>query len=125
MILTLGDYGVTDIISRALGDSLPVFTYGFSSFLAANVVNNIPMSVLFASVIPEGAVISEAATYATVIGSNIGAIFTPIGALAGIMWCSILSKHQLRFDYLDFLKMGIAVAIATLSASLIGLYIVL
>lgn len=125
MIFSLSSYGVTDIISTAFGESLPIFTYGTSSFLFANIVNNIPMSVLFASVIPEGAAITKAAVYATIIGSNLGAIFTPIGALAGIMWCSILSKHRLKFGYLDFLKIGVEIALPTLFATLIGLYIVI
>ena len=33
-----------------------------------------------------------------------------IGALAGIMWSSILREHNLKFGYLDFLKIGVAVA---------------
>ena len=125
MILSLGEFGVTDMIAEALGERSVILSYGISSFLSANLVNNIPMSVLFAEIIPTGAEFSTAAVYATVIGSNIGAVFTPIGALAGIMWCNILSKHNLKFCYLDFLKIGITVAIPTLFASLLGLYIVL
>ena len=65
------------------------------------------------------------AVFATIVGSNIGAFLTPIGALAGIMWSSILSKHDIKFSYLDFLKLGIVVAIPSLFAALGALYIVL
>ena len=75
--------------------------------------------------IPVGEAFSEAAVFATVIGSNLGAFLTPIGALAGIMFSALLAKQGLRFGYLDFLKIGITVAIPTLCVALFGLSIVL
>ena len=56
--------------------------------------------------------------YATVVGSNLGACLTPIGALAGIMWSSILKIYGLKFGYTDFLKIGVTVAIPALLAAL-------
>lgn len=109
--------GVTDEIFKLLGTSGSVWKYGVSSFLAANLINNIPMSVLFASIL-DSAPSNMDAIYATVVGSNLGACFTPIGALAGIMWSSILREHNLKFGYLDFLKTGITVAIPALVAAL-------
>ena len=60
---------------------------------------------------------------ATVIGSNLGAFFTPVGALAGIMWSGILKRHGVKFGYGDFLKMGVTVALPALAAALGGLYL--
>ncbi|MDE6105124.1 MAG: arsenical efflux pump membrane protein ArsB, partial [Clostridia bacterium] len=54
-----------------------------------------------------------------------GALFTPIGALAGIMWSNILNKHGVKFGYLDFLKIGAAVAIPTLVTALGSLWLML
>lgn len=125
MIVALGEVGVTEKIAGLLGDTAPIPAYGAVSFLASNLVNNIPMSVLFERVIPTGLAMTEPAVFATVIGSNIGAFLTPIGALAGIMFSSILAKHELRFGYLDFLKLGVTVAIPTIVAALLGLAIVL
>lgn len=125
MINTLGNFGVADRIAAALGENYVIQTYGIASFLASNVVNNIPMSVLFSGFIPIGKEITAAAIYSTIIGSNLGACFTPIGALAGIMWCSILGKHHLKMGFFDFLKIGIAVALPTLAVTLLGLYIVI
>ena len=81
------------------------------------------MSVLFCPVIrplADGASAEtlSRAVYATVVGSNIGAYLTPIGALAGIMWMSLLKKHELKFGYLDFIKYGALVSIPTLFAVL-------
>lgn len=115
MTIVLNEKGVTRAIGEILGSSYPALRYGLSSFAAANILNNIPMSVLFCSVMQscDPSALSQA-VYASIIGSNIGAFLTPIGALAGIMWSSILNEHGLRFGYLDFLKIGVTVAIPTL-----------
>lgn len=124
MIVVLADAGVTEIIGGLMGEELPVLKYGVSSFFAANLINNIPMSVLFSSIIEStGGMAGLPAIFATVIGSNIGAFFTPIGALAGIMWGSIIGKHEIKFGYLDFLKIGVTVALPTLFAALGGLWL--
>ncbi|MBR5601248.1 MAG: hypothetical protein IKW24_01310 [Clostridia bacterium] len=116
MVEALSANQVTDAIYGLLGSDMPVWKYGITSFLACNLINNIPMSVLYSSILPSTA--SEAAVYATVVGSNLGACLTPIGALAGIMWSSILKTHGLKFGYLDFLKIGVTIAIPALIAAL-------
>ncbi len=124
MIVVLSEKGVTGQIGRFLGSDLAILKYGTASFISANVINNIPMSVLFSSSL-ETSGGGLGAVFATVIGSNIGAFLTPIGALAGIMWSSILNEHGLKFGYLDFLKMGVAIAVPTLFAALGGLYLMM
>lgn len=105
----------------AAGERYDILTYGVSSTLVANLINNIPMSVLY-SAITETA--SPFAVYASVIGSNIGAFLTPVGALAGIMFTGLLKNLDVKFTFLDFLKYGVVVAIPTLFATLAGLYVV-
>ncbi|MBO5525470.1 MAG: hypothetical protein J5993_01835 [Clostridia bacterium] len=119
MILALSAHGVTQDFSRWLGEGFVCFKYGVASFFISNVINNIPMSVLFSSVLEslQGQAQLQA-VYATIVGSNIGAFFTPIGALAGIMWSSILKKHDLKFSFLDFVKTGGLIAIPSLAVSL-------
>ncbi len=126
MIVVLAGKGISAKIAGFFGEEHAILKYGVSSFFAANVINNIPMSVFFSSIISEmgGTTAALQAVFATVIGSNIGAFLTPIGALAGIMWSSILNEHGLKFGYLDFLKMGAIVAIPTLFAAIGGLYAV-
>ena len=116
MVEALHTNGVTEYIFHLLNTSAPVWSYGITSFLAANLINNIPMSVLYSAILSGG--VSQVAVYATVVGSNLGACLTPIGALAGIMWSSILKEHGLKFGYADFLKIGIMVAIPSLVAAL-------
>ena len=119
MVEALNANGITDALFHLMGEDLPVWKYGISSFLACNLINNIPMSVLYSSILDGAA--SQAAVYATVVGSNLGACLTPIGALAGIMWSSILKEHGLKFGYADFLKIGVTVAIPALLGALLML----
>ena len=117
MTEALTQQGVTATIADFLGTDAAIWKYGALSFLTSNLINNIPMSVLFSSLLS----ISNAGTgalFATVVGSNLGAFFTPIGALAGLMFSSILSEHDVKFGYRDFLKLGVAVAIPALAAAL-------
>lgn len=124
LVLTLDRYQVTTIISDFFGTNHLVWKYGIASFLAANVMNNIPMSVAFSSIVSH---LSEAdrlpAAYASIIGSNIGAYFTPLGALAGIMWSGILNKMGIPFSFRKYISYGIRISIPVLIAALLGLLI--
>ena len=52
------------------------------------------------------------------VGSNLGALLTPVGALAGIMWTGMLKKQGHRFGYLDFLRHCAPAGAAALAAAL-------
>lgn len=124
LVLTLDRYQVTTIISDFFGTDHLVWKYGIASFLSANVMNNIPMSVAFSSIVSH---LPEAdrlpAAYASIIGSNIGAYFTPLGALAGIMWSGILNKMGIPFSFRKYISYGIRISIPVLIAALLGLLI--
>jgi hypothetical protein len=60
-----------------------------------------------------------------IIGSNIGAFLTPIGALAGIMFSSFVNEHEVKFSFLDFIKYGAIIAIPTISIALLMLDIMI
>ena len=124
LVLTLDRYQVTALISDFLGTDHLVWKYGITSFLAANVMNNIPMSVAFSSIVshlPETDRLPAA--YASIIGSNIGAYFTPLGALAGIMWSGILNKMGIPFSFRKYISYGIRISLPVLIAALVGLLI--
>ena len=125
LVLALDKFGVTDLIRGFLDGSGTALRYGAASFLSANVLNNIPMSVLFSPVVAgiESAAAQTEALYATVIGSNLGAFFTPIGALAGIMWSAMLKKYGVRLTFPQFIRYGAAVAIPSLAAAILGVLI--
>ena len=60
--------------------------------------------------------------YITIIGSNIGAILTPVGALAGIMWLRILKINDINYSFKSFVKNGM---IITFSIILILMLIII
>ncbi|MBQ8894740.1 MAG: hypothetical protein IJ043_10090 [Clostridia bacterium] len=124
LVLAMEKVGLTERIAEALSAFPAVWGYGVTSFLAANLMNNIPMSVLFSGITGNLAE-PAAALYASIIGSNLGAFFTPIGALAGIMWMQLLRSHNLKLSFGRFTRYGAAVAVPALALALLGLEIMI
>ena len=116
MVLGLEACGFTHLIAEKLTAGGGVFSVGFLSFFSCNVLNNIPMSVLFSKFLNEGADMGQ--IYATIIGSNIGAFITPVGALAGIMWINLLKQNRVRLSTKRFVATGCAIGIPVMAASL-------
>ena len=129
LVLALDKYGITATLGGFLSrpDTVggTVASFGVSSFFAANIVNNIPMSVLYSSVVGsmEAGALTTAALFSAVIGSNLGAFFTPTGALAGIMWTGQLHDHGVSFSFVRFVKYGATVAVPAMAAALLGLWL--
>ena len=126
IVVCLQYQGVSEKIGEFLGDRFTVFTYGAASYLGANVINNIPMSMLF-STLPVGLPHAEylRAVYASIVGSNLGAFLTPIGALAGIMFTDLTSRYGAKFGFKEFVKYGVVVSVPTLAATLGVLFLIL
>ena len=125
LVMGLGKVGVTDAIASWVLNGAEILRTGLASFAAANMVNNIPMSVLFSTVVTREGLASLPALYAAVIGSNVGAFFTPMGALAGIMWMALLRQHGVKLSFGRFVFYGAVISIPTLLAALGGLALVM
>ena len=125
IVLALKENGVTIKLGEILGLDGNIFNYGLSSFICANIINNIPMSLFFTEILNSVGLVQNGAIYATIIGSNIGAFLTPIGALAGIMWMSILKKQNIEMSFMKFTKYGFIIGIPTILASLLVLMLVI
>ena len=124
IVVCLNYQGVSGELAKLLGSSSAVWTYGGASFIFANVINNIPMSILFSTVsggLSGGAYLQ--AVYASIIGSNVGAFLTPIGALAGIMFTSLLSKYDVKYGFKEFIKYGAIISVPTVLAALFVLFL--
>lgn len=90
-----------------INEPISITLFGVLSVLSANILNNIPMSVAYVPIIqatknPP----SLGAVYAAVVGSNLGANLTPLGALAGIMWLGILKSQKIHIGFMEFVKVG-------------------
>ena len=122
LVASLEYNGVTDILSKALlsGNKTDALSFSFLSLGSANLLNNIPMSVLFEKIVAGGNVY---ALYGSIIGSNVGAFLTPVGALAGIMWSKILQNYQVKVKFIDFFKYGVLPAVSTTLVSALTLMI--
>ncbi len=125
LVEALEEQGISAVVGGSLakiGMGIPaliVFVYGVASTLMANVVNNISMAVAFVPMLTQlHGVALLAASYATVIGSNLGANLTPIGALAGIMWMSLLKHYGYTLSFKEFVKYGAVVTLGSLIAAL-------
>ena len=119
IVVALNSQGVTEALGNFLGSNNTIWVYGYSSFFASNLINNIPMSILFSNL--TGSLTGTAnlqAVYASIVGSNIGAFLTPIGALAGIMFSSLVAKNNIRFRFVDFIKYGVIISIPVLTTIL-------
>lgn len=119
IVIALENQGVSGKISSFLGENAVIWTYGASSFLASNLINNIPMSILFGTLTGglSGSVQTQA-VYASIVGSNVGAFLTPIGALAGIMFTELTDKFGVSYGFRRFTTYGALVGIPTLAAAL-------
>lgn len=95
---------------------------GFVSAFACNILNNQPMTILFTNMINEStfkmsSIMKFGSTLALIIGSNLGANITLIGALAGIMWNGILKQNGISVGYFKFLLYGIIITPIVILAS--------
>ena len=119
IVVALNSQGITSRLADILGDKHSIWVYGYSSYIASNVINNIPMSILFTDLTSHlvGASYTQA-VYASIIGSNIGAFLTPIGALAGIMFSNLVKQSKVKFTFLSFIKYGVIVSLPVITVTL-------
>lgn len=97
---------MTAFSSILKNETSSVFIMCFLAALFCNILNNQPMTILFTKIMLSSdfilsSSVKQASMYALIMGSNFGANFTVIGALAGIMWKSILS-HKSMFELCFF-----------------------
>ncbi len=127
LILALSKCGATAAFATLLsGSGEPIFTFGLSAAAAANLINNIPMSAFYCAVagqlVPD---LRNPAVFAAVVGANLGALLTPVGALAGMMWTGMLKKQGVKVGYLDFLRYLAPAGCLALLAALTVLFLIL
>ena len=119
IVVAINYQGISTKIAGFFGSNNLIWVYGYSSFISSNLINNIPMSILFTNITNslEGINYMKA-IYASIIGSNIGAFLTPIGALAGIMFSGLVNENNVRFTFLDFIKYGVIISLPVITVAL-------
>ena len=127
IIIALESFNLFGMLGNAIesigNEKVTAIIYLIVSILSCNIVNNIPMTLAFSSVL--GANASLTSIYAVIMGSNIGALLTPIGALAGIMWLRILKETHIKYSFFDFIKNGFFVTLTIIGVAIISILILL
>ena len=116
VVVALNYQGISEKIAEILSHTNAIWTYGFSSFFVSNLINNIPMSILYSNMCG-----NKAAVYASIVGSNLGAFLTPTGALAGIMFTNLVNKHDTKYSFIDFIKYGAMISLPIIGVALLTL----
>ena len=116
VVVAINYQGISEKLAEFLNHTNTIWTYGFSSFFVSNLINNIPMSILYSNMCN-----NNMAVYASIVGSNIGAFLTPTGALAGIMFTNLVNEHQTKYSFLDFIKYGAVISLPIIAVALLTL----
>ena len=113
---------IHDLLENIPNENIKEIVYLISSTISCNLVNNIPMTIAYGSILSNTNNITL--IYASIIGSNLGALLTPVGALAGIMWMRILKQNEVDYGFTKFMKNGSIITLALLIASALALLII-
>lgn len=99
---------------------------GMLTTVLSNLVNNLP-AVMFSTmaIVDMGLepLIIQIAYLSSVIGSDIGALLTPIGTLATLIWMFELKKYGVKMTWRKYLKVTFLVIPIGLFVSLFSLYL--
>ncbi|KAJ2308052.1 hypothetical protein IWW55_000657 [Coemansia sp. RSA 2706] len=128
IVESLSEQGWTPRLAWLLKHMCPstaaaVFIVGAVTSLACNVLNNLPMAILFSRALqhPIFAQVDDGsrrgAMFALIIGSNVGANFTLVGSLAGLMFQGIASQKKREIGYFTFMRWCAPVMVVQLAVS--------
>ena len=112
-------YNIFNLLEQVNNPYIQKMVYLLASTLSCNIINNIPMTLAFGSILSNTSNLSL--VYSSIIGSNIGSLFTPIGALAGIMWIRILKYNNVDYSFTKFMKNGTIIILFIVLGLSIGL----
>ncbi|HEY9315635.1 SLC13 family permease [Williamsia sp.] len=90
--------------------------------IAANVINNIPATLLMLAALGGGA--PAALILAMLLGVNIGPSLTYLGSLANLLWRNLVSKQGHPVKVAEFTAVGLVTVPLTLVSSVVALWLV-
>ncbi|WP_404451126.1 arsenic transporter [Virgibacillus necropolis] len=132
IVFALQNVGLTDYLVDLIGPIVEsnhfnaIMIMGVLVSFLSNIVNNLP-SIMIGTLALTGMDINLHTTQisylASIIGSDIGSLLTPIGTLATLIWMFILRKNNIKFSWGQYFKVTIMVIPITLFVSLVSLYL--
>ncbi len=112
--------GLTKIIGSLLtsvagqNSFLAVMFGTFETAIGANLINNVPMTLVMTSAIHQvGTVAPQIHTglvYSTIFGADLGPNLTTVGSLATVLWLVILRRKGLEISSWQYFKLGLIAA---------------
>jgi arsenical pump membrane protein len=121
VVLAVRHHGLDPAIGRLVpqhADLLGLLWVAALAALLANLVNNIPATLLLVPAVAH----SPGLVLAVLIGVNVGPNLTYVGSLATLLWRQILHAHDARPALADFLRLGIMTVPACLVAGVAALW---
>jgi arsenical pump membrane protein len=125
IVSAAGINGLSSVVDSLLphGSDLPaLLAVAFVSAVLANLVNNLPATLIVVAVVSSSA---PGAVLAMLIGVNVGPNLTYVGSLATLLWRRIVHAHDEDVDMGQFLKLGALTVPGTLVAATVGLWLAL
>lgn len=113
----------TDVVNDPLNAT---FIMGILTTLMSNMFNNLPAVMIGTLSITDMGLDTQLIqlTYlANVIGADIGALLTPVGTLATLIWMFVLKRHSIKISWGQYLKVTFLVIPIGLIVSLFSLYL--
>jgi arsenical pump membrane protein len=132
IVVALNHAGLTALIVQTLkpfmllGDGYGIAASGLLLTVMSNALNNLP-SVMIGTLtltemgLPE--ISLQVAYLAAIIGSDIGALLTPMGTLASLIWMYMLRKNKIPITWGTYMKAAWRVIPVGLFVSLLSLYL--
>ncbi|MDR7072959.1 arsenic transporter [Fictibacillus barbaricus] len=114
---------ITELIH--LGNMAAIVTMGSLLTVMSNIFNNLPAIMVGTLTLTEMNLdphLLQVSYLATILGSDIGALITPIGTLATMLWIYILRENGIPISWKTYFKATIFVIPIGLIISLISLY---
>jgi arsenical pump membrane protein len=106
VVRAASDNGLADAARAVLpgGDALPeLLAVAAVSAILANLVNNLPATLILVPVAAPG---GPAAVLAVLVGVNIGPNLTYVGSLATLLWRRVLHVEDHEIDLGEFVRLG-------------------
>ena len=123
MVILITCLANTDVIkefANTLANSNSPIIYGVSSIVLGNLLNNIPMSILYSELLATTGNLNS--IYTVIASSNLCALITPLGSLAGMMFISLIKQQNIKFSFTKFMKYGfVGIVLAIFSFIMINI----
>jgi arsenical pump membrane protein len=125
VVAAASEHGLSSVIDSLIPHSTnlaALLAVAFVSAVVANLVNNLPATLI---ILPVAAGVGQGAVLAMLVGVNVGPNLTYVGSLATLLWRRIVHAHDHSTDIGEFTRLGLLTVPAVLVASTVTLWLAL